>query len=142
MARIKPSEMSAEWEKYLLELGERIRLFRALKQMTQKDLGAATGTSAPYIYQVETGKQNVSLELMWRIAQGLGLDLELLLSGGNIWEEPTEKSVQQLKDAVDKVKEELAELKRREDELLGKVERLAASSESLIAKFGGGTRGG
>ena len=74
MARIKPSEMSAEWEKYLLELGERIRLFRALKQMTQKDLGSATGTSAPYIYQVETGKQNVSLELMWRIAQGLGLE--------------------------------------------------------------------
>jgi len=138
MAKIKAGEDKAEWDRYLLELGERIRRYRAFKNITQKDLGYITGTSAPYVYQVETGKQNITLELIWRIARGLDLSLEVLFADGEIWEEPTDKSVRQLNDAVRELKEELAKLRQPEEALLEKVERIVAGSERLIEKFRAG----
>ena len=94
MAKINTPEAS-EFKELLQIVGGKIRHYRAQKGMTQKELAVATGTSPAYIWQVESGQQNVSLELMWKIARGLGLTLELLLSDGEIWEEPTDKSVRQ-----------------------------------------------
>jgi transcriptional regulator with XRE-family HTH domain len=135
MARIKPGEASTEWEEYLLGLGDRIRQCRSARNMTQRDLGDAAGTSSSYIYQIEMGKQNVTLELIWKIANGLGIRLDVLLSSGEIWEEPTEKSVRQLSEAVGGVREELVAVKERDEHLVRKVERLTSVSEKLLQRF-------
>ncbi|GAA5534113.1 hypothetical protein Dalu01_02521 [Deinococcus aluminii] len=43
--------------------------------MTLEDLAEASGV----ISQVESGRRNIAVDNMWRLAQGVGLELEELL---------------------------------------------------------------
>lgn len=65
---------------YLKEFGRQVRELRAQTGLTQQRLAELTGLTRPYIVSVEGGKQNVSLDVVVRVANALGVMPERLLA--------------------------------------------------------------
>jgi methanogenic corrinoid protein MtbC1/DNA-binding XRE family transcriptional regulator len=65
---------------YLAELGRRVRELRNRRGWTQQSLAAATRLTRAYLVAVEGGKQNVTLDVVIRIANALGVPPDRLLS--------------------------------------------------------------
>ena len=53
---------------FLVKLGLRVRDMRKLRAMSRRDLSRKTGISERYLAQIETGRGNVSIVLLRRIA--------------------------------------------------------------------------
>jgi XRE family aerobic/anaerobic benzoate catabolism transcriptional regulator len=64
---------NADLEQYITGIGDRIRAMRTSRGMIRKDLSRQSGVSERYIAQVETGKANISIAMLWRIAQSMGV---------------------------------------------------------------------
>ena len=56
---------------FLDQLGQRVRTMRALRGMSRKVLAKVSGISERYIAQLESGKGNVSIVLLLRLAQAI-----------------------------------------------------------------------
>lgn len=69
---------------FLEELGRRVRTMRALRGMSRKVLAKVSGISERYIAQLESGKGNVSIVLLRRVAHAMGAPLEDLVPGGDL----------------------------------------------------------
>jgi MerR family transcriptional regulator, light-induced transcriptional regulator len=69
---------------YLIGLGRRVRDLRNKKGWTQEQLAESTRLTRVSIVGVEGGKQNVSMDVVIRLANSLGTSPEDLLSGSNI----------------------------------------------------------
>jgi XRE family aerobic/anaerobic benzoate catabolism transcriptional regulator len=68
---------------YIGGIGERTRGLRAERGMSRKDLSKHSGISERYLAQLEGGQANISVTLLWQIAEALGVDFqELLPSSG------------------------------------------------------------
>jgi methanogenic corrinoid protein MtbC1/DNA-binding XRE family transcriptional regulator len=67
-------------KEYLLALGRRIREFRNQKAWTQERLAEASRVTRACIIAVESGRQNVSMDIVVRIANALEISPESLLS--------------------------------------------------------------
>jgi XRE family transcriptional regulator, aerobic/anaerobic benzoate catabolism transcriptional regulator len=65
---------------YLRQLGSRIRAARARRGMTRKLLARGSGVSERYLAQLESGKGNISITLLRRVAVAMGLPLADLVS--------------------------------------------------------------
>ncbi len=63
----------------LLKLGDRVRQRRELLGLLQAQLAALSGISTRTIQLVEQGKGNPSLDTLTKLADPLGLYLELML---------------------------------------------------------------
>ncbi len=68
-----------EVDAYIAAIGERVRGMRARRGMTRKQLGADSGVSERYLAQLEGGKANVSIGLLWQVAQAMGVPPHELL---------------------------------------------------------------
>jgi methanogenic corrinoid protein MtbC1/DNA-binding XRE family transcriptional regulator len=66
---------------YLLALGRRIRELRSQKAWTQEQLADASRVTRVCIVAVEGGKQNVTMDIVVRIANALEIPPERLLTG-------------------------------------------------------------
>ena len=139
MPKIKPDKTNVEYTKYLQGLGERIREYRKAQDRTQKAFSDDIGVSAPYFYMVESGQQNVSLYTIWMAAKALGLSVELLLAEGDIWEEPTRKSVEQLAEAFRKLREEHTKLMEHNAKVAARMAELTHACNRLMEKLGRGS---
>lgn len=64
---------------FLEQLGQRVRNMRGLRGMSRKVLAKVSGISERYIAQLESGKGNVSIVLLRRVAQALGTHPEDLI---------------------------------------------------------------
>ena len=64
---------------FLDDLGQRVRTMRGLRGMSRKVLAKVSGISERYIAQLESGKGNVSIVLLRRVAQAMGAHLEDLI---------------------------------------------------------------
>lgn len=64
---------------FLEQLGLRVRTMRGLRGMSRKVLARVSGISERYIAQLESGKGNVSIVLLRRVANALAAQLEDLL---------------------------------------------------------------
>ena len=64
---------------FLEQLGQRVRTMRALRGMSRKVLAKVSGISERYIAQLESGKGNVSIVLLRRVANAMGAHLEDLI---------------------------------------------------------------
>jgi XRE family aerobic/anaerobic benzoate catabolism transcriptional regulator len=64
---------------YLNRLGERVREERARRGMTRKILARDSGLSERYLAQLESGKGNLSVKLLRRVAEALNLPLARLV---------------------------------------------------------------
>lgn len=64
---------------YIAGIGERTRGTRAQRGMSRKDLSRHSGISERYLAQLESGRANISVTLLWQIADALNVDLQELL---------------------------------------------------------------
>jgi len=60
-------------------IGEKIRLLRVAKGLSQRALGRIADVTNVYIIHIETGTQNVSIGILKRIADALGVPIYTLL---------------------------------------------------------------
>jgi methanogenic corrinoid protein MtbC1/DNA-binding XRE family transcriptional regulator len=83
----KPSRSLVFLNEYLKDLGQRIRGLRLEMGWTQEQLASATKLTRAYLVSVEGGKQNVSMNVVVRIANALNVSPDQLLrrdeSGGD-----------------------------------------------------------
>lgn len=76
-----------------VEMGEHVRFYRKNKNLTQEGLAFEAGISTKQLSDIELGKTNSSVVTMSKIANALGIQLELLIK--------EEKSIDFLKEAHD-----------------------------------------
>jgi len=62
-------------------LGERIRELRTKQNLSQEKFSLKIGMDRTYYSSVESGKRNISIENIQKIANGLGITLEELFKG-------------------------------------------------------------
>ena len=79
---LQPDRPKAILSDYLKELGRRVRDLRQKAGWTQAQLAKATHLTRAYIVAVEGGKQNVSMDVVVRVANGLGVAPDRLLLMG------------------------------------------------------------
>ena len=79
MTRALPAHDS---DAYLRRLGERVRTLRNQRGMSRKALAQHAKVSERYLAQLETGKGNVSIVLLRRIARAIGLPVTQLVHEG------------------------------------------------------------
>lgn len=63
------------------EIGRRIRHFRTANNLTQAQLAESLDISTNFISEVETGKKNISLEILCRLCQQYHLSTDYILLG-------------------------------------------------------------
>jgi transcriptional regulator with XRE-family HTH domain len=66
----------------LTHFGERLRQLRLAKNLTQEELASLAGFSRSYYNEIETGKRNIALLNLNRLAQCLNISLSDLLDIG------------------------------------------------------------
>jgi len=59
-------------------IGERIRMYRTRKNLSQDALGEMAGLHGAYIGQLERGEKNATLESIEKVARALNLPFEVL----------------------------------------------------------------
>src|ERR1700716_2843154 len=64
---------------YLSRLGERVRAWRTEQGMTRKALSLACGVSERYLAQLESGRGNISVLLLRKVARAMGVAVEHLV---------------------------------------------------------------
>jgi XRE family aerobic/anaerobic benzoate catabolism transcriptional regulator len=79
----KADQKASGDERFLRELGERVRAARARGGMTRKDLAAESGVSERYLAHLESGQGNISVLLLQKVAAAFDLPLGQLLSEEN-----------------------------------------------------------
>lgn len=64
---------------YRLLLGRRIRTLRESQGLSQRRLALMANTNQTHLWQIETGKANVGIDLLYRIATALGVRVSDLI---------------------------------------------------------------
>lgn len=62
-----------------IELGNRIRYYRKQKYLSQEQLAELCNFHPTYVGQLERGEKNATLESIYKLSQGLGVSLNVLL---------------------------------------------------------------
>jgi XRE family transcriptional regulator, aerobic/anaerobic benzoate catabolism transcriptional regulator len=65
---------------YLARLGERVRAWRNEQGMTRKALSEASGVSERYLAQLESGRGNMSVLLLRKVARAMGVQVDRLVA--------------------------------------------------------------
>ena len=64
----------------LISVGERVRLFRKRKQLSQIALSERSSIDRTYLSDIENGKRNISLLTLNNLALALDVPIEMLVS--------------------------------------------------------------
>jgi|SRR5882672_2847982 len=64
---------------FLLQLGERVRAWRAEHATTRKALASASGVSERFLAQLEAGQGNISVLRLRELARAMGMPIEALV---------------------------------------------------------------
>lgn len=62
------------------QVGERIQEIRIAKNLTRDQLASKSGLSPKFLYEIETGRKGLSVESLFKIANGLSCNYEEILS--------------------------------------------------------------
>lgn len=62
------------------KFGQRVKTLRKEKGMSQEELAEKSGLNRPYISAIEQGKRNVSLEVMEKLAEAMGVGIVSLIA--------------------------------------------------------------
>ena len=71
--------LEVRMEKYLQEVGARVKEARMRKHLSQAQLADLLGLTPPYISNIETGKQNMSITALAKISDVLEVSADWLL---------------------------------------------------------------
>ena len=80
-------------------VGQRIKELRELNKYTREEFAEEVSISAKYLYEIETGKKNVSTDILCRIAQSLSVSCDYIMlgeAGSNCKEEKIAAILQQM----------------------------------------------
>lgn len=88
MNQNSPLSQSSE-DALLQRVGKTVRAARTARRMPRRALSEASGVSARYLAQLESGQGNISISLLQRVAQALGLRVEDLLADPGSEQETT-----------------------------------------------------
>lgn len=79
---VAPEEKHSEQacDEYRGKISLSVRGIRAQRGMTRKDLSRHSGISERYLAQVEAGQANMSIALLWRLAEAMDVRINDLLS--------------------------------------------------------------
>ncbi|HEX2931593.1 MAG TPA: helix-turn-helix transcriptional regulator, partial [Candidatus Binatia bacterium] len=80
---LRANRPKAVLREYLLALGRRVRALRLRKAWTQEQLAEAARVTRVCIVAVEGGKQNVSMDIVIRLANALGVLPEGIMADDN-----------------------------------------------------------
>ena len=72
----------AEPDQFLRTIGARVREARKRAGLTGQQLAETIGTTKTWIYSVEEGRQNVTIQGLRRLLRALGLDIREVVSTG------------------------------------------------------------
>lgn len=75
----KGSENKRERDPFLDAIGQRIKAARGQAGLHQKQLGAAIGTSQAWVFLVEDGQQNLTIQSLRRVAEALHVSVRSLI---------------------------------------------------------------
>ncbi len=65
---------------FLKELGRQVRILRQEKNLTQAELGEQAGIGLKYVGEIERGRTNPGVRLVWRLSRALAVEVvELFL---------------------------------------------------------------
>lgn len=67
-------------EKILLQFGKRLKVLREQQCLSQEKFALSIGMDRTYYASVENGKRNISLENIYKIANGFGISLSELFN--------------------------------------------------------------
>ena len=56
--------------------GQKVKLMRKAKELSQEDLAEKAGLNRPYISAIEKGKRNISLEVIEKLAEALEIEIK------------------------------------------------------------------
>lgn len=72
--------MQKDYQEYIKELGQKIKIYRVMKEMSQQDLSEKTGVSKRSISRLEQG-ESVQVDNLFKILLALGLsdNIDLLV---------------------------------------------------------------
>lgn len=77
-------EHDAGWGQVIRRtFGDRVRAARLARSISQEELALRCGLDRSYVGQVERGERNLTLENIYRIAEGLGIPPSDLMGGIN-----------------------------------------------------------
>lgn len=65
-------------------VGDRVRAVRTALGMSRRVLSEVSGVSPRYLAQLEGGEGNISIGLLFRVAEALGVTMEMLVSGSDL----------------------------------------------------------
>lgn len=65
-------------------VGDRVRSARSLRRMSRRVLSEISGVSPRYLAQLESGEGNISIGLLFRVAEALGVSMETLVSPSDL----------------------------------------------------------
>ena len=65
-------------------VGDRVRSARNLRRMSRRVLSEVSGVSPRYLAQLEGGEGNISIGLLFRVAEALGVSMETLVSPSDL----------------------------------------------------------
>lgn len=68
-------------ENIQIRLGHRIKELRTKSGISQEKFALSIGMDRTYLTSVETGRRNISIQNLYKIAQGLNVTLSELLNG-------------------------------------------------------------
>jgi transcriptional regulator with XRE-family HTH domain len=72
--------MTREERAFLKGLGQQVRILRQSKNLTQAELAEKAEVGMKYVGEVERGRTNPTLRLVWRLSEALGVEVfELFL---------------------------------------------------------------
>jgi len=75
----------AQSARFLAQVGDRVRAARARKGISRRVLSEVSGVSPRYLAQLESGKGNISIALLLKIAVALDFKVEWLVSEDDPW---------------------------------------------------------
>lgn len=68
---------------HMKQIARLVRELRAERNMTRKDLSKKSDISERYLAQVEAGKANISVALLWRLAESMEVSFNSFFPAGN-----------------------------------------------------------
>lgn len=80
-----------------LKLGERIKIYRVKRGLTQEKLAEKVGVNETYISRVETGSAKPSLKLLFNLSVVLETTMDNLIVDSKLIEDnPVDKSIEEM----------------------------------------------
>lgn len=83
---IPPTSSEPDAGAFLSMVGDRVRSARARKGISRRVLSEISGVSPRYLAQLESGKGNISIALLLKIATALDFSVEWLVARDDPWE--------------------------------------------------------